>query len=77
MLPLAMVDEYAFQRRRLPETASAYVYFIGELDLDLIESPTIIAVLPQRQTLRFGTDRPVRRLARRTPFIPPSALLAE
>jgi hypothetical protein len=77
MLPLVAVDDYVFQRRRLAETASAYVYFIGEWDLDLIETPTVAAVWPQRQTLRFGTNRPVRRLSKRTPFIPPSAVFTE
>ena len=77
MLPLVAVDDYVFQRSRLAETASAYVYFIGELDLDLIETPTVVAVWPQRQTLRFSPNRTVRRLFKRTPFIPPSAVLTE
>lgn len=77
MLPLVAVDDYALQRGRLAETASAYVYFIGEWDLDLTDTPTVAAVWPQRQTLRFGTNRSVRRLSKRTPFIPPSAIFTE
>ncbi len=77
MLPLVAFDDYVLQPGRLADTASAYVYFIGEWDLDLIESPTVAAVWPQRQTLRFGSNRPVRRLSKRTPFIPPSAVFTE
>ena len=77
MLPLVAVDDYVFQRRRLAETVSGHVYFIGEWDLDLVESPTVAAVWPQRQTLRFSANRPVRRLSKRTPFIPASAIFTE
>jgi hypothetical protein len=77
ILPLVAVDDYVFHRRCLAETASAYVYYIGEWEFDLIEMPTIEAVWPQRQTLRFSSSRPARRLPRRTPFIPPSVVLTE
>jgi len=77
MLPLAVADDYAFRRRHDADTATAYVYFIGEWEPDLLESPSIIAVWPQRQTYRFSSDRPARRLPKRKPFISPSALVIE
>jgi len=71
MLPLRAFDELAFRRRHGYDNVNSYVYFLGEEESDLLESPAIVVVWPKRQTFRFRSGRPARRLPPRLPFIPP------
>lgn len=69
MLPFASVDDVLFRRRWDADTVGGYVLYIGEHAEEWLESPSIIAVWPQRHTYRFASRRPSRRVPARRPFI--------
>lgn len=75
ILPFAHVDEMLFRRRWEADTVSGYVVYVGAELAELVEIPSIIAVWPQRETFRFRSRRPKRRLAPREPFVSSADLL--
>jgi hypothetical protein len=78
MLPFAQVFEPLSHWQRLDiQTTNTHVIFIGEEDAQLFESPSIVAVHPKRESLRFRPGRRVRRLSPRVPFIPTSSFVPE
>jgi hypothetical protein len=77
MLPLRAIDELAFQRRHDSEVVNSFVFYVEGEEPDLLESPSIVAVWPKRQTFLFRSGRPVRRLPPRLPFIPPGTIVEE
>lgn len=77
VLPLREIDEPAFQRRYDSEVVNQCVFYVEGEEPDIHESPSIVAVWPQRQTFLFRSGRPVRRLPPRLPFIPPDSIVKE
>lgn len=82
MLPLGYFSaQEPFVRRRWldTETVSNRVYLAGDfLGIEseyVYESPSFVAISPQRRTIRFRSGRKLRRLPPRAPFVTPSALL--
>src|SRR3990172_1299705 len=73
MMPMIPVDEILFRRRYDEDTVSSYVIYLGEETLDVLATPSIVAIWPKRSTFRFQSGRPARRLPARIPFISPSS----
>jgi len=71
-IPFVHAYDPALGKRRLYEadTAGQYVLLVGDYsEHDLEEEASILVVAPERPTLWFSADSPVRLLPRRAPFI--------
>lgn len=78
MLPFREIDDVLFSRRKfVAETVRSYVIYWDEEADDFTRSPSIIAVVPERGTLVFPSDRPLPILPPRLPFVSRSSLSAE
>ena len=75
VLPFAAVDEVVFRRRYEADSVSTHVLYLGEEALGAFESPSVLAVWPQRRTFHFRSGRPARRLPQRLPFIPTTSVV--
>lgn len=74
MLPFSGIDELIVRRRFDAASVTGYVIYVGEGHERLDEAPSIVAVWPDRHTLRFRSQRPARRLPPRMPFISSTSL---